>query len=46
MLHAAHGLGQAQAVAVVGVGGGQAFVCVRGAGQSTSVDPGEGSAVC
>ena len=46
VLHAVDCLGQAQAVAVVGIGSGQAFVCVRGAGQSTSVDPGEGSAVC
>ena len=45
MLHAAHGLGQAQAVAVVGVGGGQAFVCVRGACQPSAVGPGEGGAI-
>ena len=46
VLHAVDRFGQAKAVAVVGVGGGQAFVCVRGAGQSPSVDPGEGGVVC
>ena len=41
MLHAVDRFGQAQAVAVVGVGGGQVFVCVCGAGQPSAVCPGK-----
>ena len=45
MLHTVDRFGQAQAVAVVGVGGGQVFGGVRGACQPSAVYPGEGAAV-
>ena len=41
VLYAVDRFGQAQAVAVVGVGGSQAFVCVRGAGKPSAVCPGK-----
>ena len=45
MLHTVDGFCKPESVAVVGVGGGQAFVCVRGTCQSASVRPCEGGPV-
>ena len=45
MLHAVDRFGKPESVAVVGIGGGQALACVRGAGKPSAVYPGEGGAV-
>ena len=45
VFHTIDGFCKPEAVSVVGVGGGQVFGGIRGAGKPSAVDPGEGAAV-